>query len=60
MDMFHYLHYGLSVVLILVGLKMIGAHYVTVPTEWTLGMVLLVLATSVIASLANPKKKLGT
>jgi tellurite resistance protein TerC len=60
MDMFHYLHYGLSVVLILVGLKMIGAHYVTVPTEWTLGIVLLVLATSVVASLANPKKNLGT
>ena len=55
MDMFHYLHYGLSVVLILVGLKMIGAHYVTVPTEWTLAIVLGVLATSVVASVALPK-----
>jgi tellurite resistance protein TerC len=55
MDMFHYLHYGLSVVLILVGLKMIGAHYVIVPTEWTLGIVLLVLATSVVASIALPR-----
>ncbi len=60
MDMFHYLHYGLSAVLILVGLKMIAAHYVDVPTEWTLGIVLLVLATSMVASLMNPKKKLET
>jgi tellurite resistance protein TerC len=57
MDMFHYLHYGLSVVLILVGLKMIGSHYVTVPTEWTLGIVLGVLATSVVASVALPKAR---
>jgi tellurite resistance protein TerC len=56
MDMFHYLHYGLSVVLIFMGLKMIGAHYVNVPTEWALGTVILVLATSVVASLVNPKK----
>jgi hypothetical protein len=38
-----------------VGLKMIGAHYVIVPTEWTLGIVLLVLATSVVASIALPR-----
>jgi len=53
--MFHYLHYGLSVVRILVGLKMIGAHYVTVHAEWTLAIVLGVLATSVVASVALPK-----
>ena len=47
MKRFQYLHYGLSVVLILIGLKMIGSHYVTVPTEWTLVAVLLVLAVSV-------------
>ncbi len=56
MDRFHYLHYGLSMVLILVGLKMIGAHYVNVPTEWALGIVLLVLASSIAASLLIPKK----
>jgi tellurite resistance protein TerC len=57
MDLFHYLHYGLSVVLIFVGLKMIGAHYVNIPTEWALAIVLLVLGISVVASLLNPKKK---
>ncbi|MFZ1919273.1 MAG: TerC family protein [Terriglobales bacterium] len=56
MDRFHHLHYGLSVVLILVGVKMIGSHYVNVPTEWALGIVLLVLASSIAASLMVPKK----
>lgn len=56
MDRFHYLHYGLSLVLILVGLKMIGSHYFNVPTEWALGIVLAVLASSIAASLMSPKK----
>jgi len=54
-DRFRYLHYGLSVVLIFVGLKMLGSHYVNVPTEWALGIVLLVLGISIAASLAVPK-----
>jgi len=56
MDRFHYLHYGLSLVLILVGLKMIGSHYFNVPTEWALGIVLAVLASSIAASLMSPRK----
>jgi tellurite resistance protein TerC len=58
MDRFHYLHYGLSVVLIFIGLKMIASHYVDVPTEWALGIVLAVLATSVVVSLITPNQKL--
>ena len=38
MDLFHYLHYGLSVVLIFIGLKMLGSHYVQIPTEWALAI----------------------
>jgi tellurite resistance protein TerC len=57
MDRFHYLHYGLSVVLIFVGLKMLGSHYVSIPTEWALATVLSVLAVSVFASLLNPQKR---
>ena len=56
MDLFHYLHYGLSVVLIFIGLKMLGSHYVHVPTGWALATVLLVLGVSVAASLLYPKK----
>jgi tellurite resistance protein TerC len=59
MDLFHYLHYGLSVVLIFIGLKMLGSHYVNIPTGWALAIVLLVLGASILASLLNPKKKLA-
>jgi tellurite resistance protein TerC len=54
LERFHYLHYGLSAVLILIGLKMIAAHYVTIPTEWALVSVLAVLGTSIAASLVKP------
>ncbi len=57
MDLFHYLHYGLSVVLIFIGLKMLGSHYVNIPTGWALTIVLLVLGASIVASLLNPHEK---
>jgi tellurite resistance protein TerC len=57
LERFHFLHYGLSAVLILIGLKMIASHYVTIPTEWALVSVLSVLGTSVVASLLKPKPK---
>ena len=57
MDLFHYLHYGLSVVLILIGLKMLGSHYVYIPTGWALTIVLFVLGAAILASLLNPQKK---
>jgi tellurite resistance protein TerC len=55
LDRFRYLHYGLSVVLILVGLKMLGSHFVSIPTEWTLATVLSVLTLSVLASMLKPQ-----
>jgi tellurite resistance protein TerC len=57
MDLFHYLHYGLSVVLIFIGLKMLGSRYVNIPTGWALAIVLLVLGASILASLLNPPGK---
>jgi tellurite resistance protein TerC len=57
MDLFHYLHYGLSVVLILIGLKMLGSHYVNIPTGWALMIVLFVLGASILASLVDRRKK---
>lgn len=56
MEVFDYLHYGLSIVLISIGVKMLASHYVEIPTIWALGFVLLVLATSVAASVLRPKK----
>jgi tellurite resistance protein TerC len=55
MEVFDYLHYGLSAVLIFIGAKMLAAHYIEIPTIWALAIVLLVLAVSVIASVLRPK-----
>ena len=55
MDLFHYLHYGVSVVLILIGFKMLGSQHVYIPTGWTLGIVLVVLGSSILASLLHPQ-----
>lgn len=57
MDKFHYLKLGLGVVLTFVGVKMLLGH-----TEWkidthlSLGVIVLILASSVVASLMWPKK----
>ena len=57
MDKFHYLKLGLGVVLTFVGIKMLLGH-----TEWkidthlSLGVIVLILASSVVASLMWPKK----
>ena len=59
MDAFHYLHYGLSLVLIFVGLKMLGAHFFEIPIVLSLGIVIGVLATAVVLSLVFPKKRLA-
>jgi tellurite resistance protein TerC len=56
MDLFHYLHYGLSVVLIFIGVKMLSSHYLDIPTGWALAIVLSVLGVSIVASLLNPKE----
>ena len=56
MEMFRYLHYGLSLVLIFVGAKMLLSHYFEIPTPIALIAVAGVLATSVVASMAHPKK----
>lgn len=57
MDLFEYLHYGLSFVLIFIGGKMLVSHYYTLPTHVALETVVGVLAISVIASVVFPKKK---
>ncbi len=57
MEMFRYLHYGLSLVLVFVGAKMLLSHYFEIPTHLALAAVAGVLAISVVASMANPKRK---
>jgi len=55
MEVFHYLHYGLSAVLIFIGAKMLAADYYPIPTAVALGVVAGVLLISVLASVACPK-----
>jgi len=56
LDLFHYLHYGLAVILMFVGAKMLASGYVEIPTLAALGFVAVVLAVSVGASMVHPKK----
>jgi tellurite resistance protein TerC len=55
MEMFRFLHYGLSVVLMFVGAKMMLSHYYEIPTVVALGAVAVILLLSVAASLLRPK-----
>src|ERR1700722_955139 len=57
MEMFRYLHYGLSLVLIFVGAKMLVSHYYELPTMVALSAVAGILLVSVLASLMKPKSK---
>jgi len=59
MEVFHYLHYGLSVVLIFIGGKMLVSAYYKIPTGVALAVVGGTLAISVAASLMFPKKAAG-
>ena len=55
MELFHYLHYGLAVVLIFIGAKMVASNYYQIPTGVALGVVASVLLISVLASLLDPR-----
>lgn len=55
MEVFHYLHYGLSIVLIFIGAKMLASDYYRIPTGVALGVVAGVLIASVLASVVRPK-----
>ncbi|HEX8817240.1 MAG TPA: TerC family protein [Terriglobales bacterium] len=54
-ELFDYLHYGLAVVLVFIGLKMLAADRYAIPTEIALGVVIGVLLVSVMASLVKAK-----
>lgn len=53
---FRFLHYGLALVLVLVGLKMLIANYFHVPITTTLAVVASVLIVSVVASVVFPSR----
>jgi tellurite resistance protein TerC len=56
MEAFHFLHYGLSVVLVFIGVKMLLSSHYPIPTEYALLVVGAVLVISIAASLIDPPK----
>jgi len=53
---FVYLQYGLAVILVFVGLKMIAADFVHVPTPVSLGVIVVALGVSIAASLVRSQR----
>lgn len=56
MRMFRFLHYGLSIILVFVGIKMLLGHVAPVPTAAALATIAAILVISVAASLLIPVK----
>jgi tellurite resistance protein TerC len=56
MDVFHHLHYGLSALLVFIGVKMLISEHYPIPIHVALGVVAGILIASVAASLIFPKK----
>lgn len=54
MKIFRFLHYGLAVVLVLVGLKMLLSKFVRVPIHITLSAIAAVLLVAIVLSIAFP------
>jgi tellurite resistance protein TerC len=56
-EVFHFLHYGLSAILIFIGVKMLSANLVTIPIGVALAVVVGILLVSIVLSLIFPKPK---
>ena len=55
-DRFHYLKYGLAVVLVFIGAKMLAAQWYHLPVHVSLGIVGLILLVAIAASLLRPAR----
>jgi len=49
--LFRYLKFGLSIVLVYIGVKMLVDYWLEIPTAWSLGVIGIILIISIIASL---------
>ena len=56
MKIFHHLHYGLAAILSFVGIKMLIADFLKIPTGISLGVIAVILALAVVSSLIWPGK----
>jgi tellurite resistance protein TerC len=58
-DKFHLLNYGLAIILIFIGAKMLLLDVYKIPVYVSLGVVITVLAASMILSLKSPPRSAG-
>ncbi len=56
LQIFHYLKYGMSVILVFIGLKMLVVDIIHIPIAIALGVVVSILVVSIIASILYPQK----
>lgn len=56
MQLFHYLHYGLSVILVFVGAKMLLSDVYKVPIGIALSVIAGILFSSIVASILRPRQ----
>ena len=57
MGMFCYLNYGLSIILVFIGGKMLIEDFILIPVSVTLGVVSAILIISILCSIIKPQKK---
>ena len=56
-DLFHYLKYGVGLILFFVGIKMLISEIFIIPTTISMGVIIFLLTASVILSLISKKRK---
>jgi tellurite resistance protein TerC len=56
MDMFEYLHYGISCVLVFVGIKMLTSHFYEIRTDVSLAIIAGILLVTIAASMLHKDK----
>jgi tellurite resistance protein TerC len=56
MDLFHYLKYGLAIILVFIGAKMLLSSFYHIPIQSSLGVVVAIVGLSVAASLLMPAR----
>jgi tellurite resistance protein TerC len=56
-DRFHYLKYGLALVLVFVGTKMLVVDFLKIPVWWSLGSIATIIAVSIVSSRLVPPRR---
>jgi len=54
---FRFLNYGLALILVFIGVRMLGERFIHISTQLTLLIVVGILVTSILLSLAIPEKE---